>query len=161
MTVNEAKGFQEQMAIASVDQDLGIVEQLRGLLTDQVLTVLAMVALGMIFGIACAGGARLFQYRLDPELPAREYKRRVTALSRIAFLAGMVWTSAILFLLIEASTAVRLLMAAGLGPIAGLGTPFMYDLLKWIVYVMLPQLGRWALDRIKAKFKANGGPPAS
>lgn len=154
---------QQQLTLAAVDRDLGIVEQLRGLLTDQVLVVLGMVLLGAVFGIACAGAARLWKYRLDPDLPAREHSRRILTLQRIAFAAGSLWTAAILVVLIEADLSVRLLMAVCLGPIAGLATPYVYDLLRWAVMQLAPAIGKWLLERVKALLgiKGDGPPPAS
>jgi hypothetical protein len=89
-------------------------------------------------------------------------------LKRVAFGFGAAWTAAILYFLIEADIAVRLLMAAGLGPVAGLGTPHMFDLLKWLVYTAAPAVGRWLLEFVKARlaalvasFKPPPPPPSS
>lgn len=134
-----------------VVMDLGgsIASQLRNLLTDQFWVVVGFVALGMVFGIATAGGARLFRYRLDDDLPSREYARRALALKRIAYAAGTAWTLLILPVVLEGAVAIRLLLAIGLAPIAGLGTPHMYDLLRWTVYKLFPAVGHWLLDRVR------------
>lgn len=150
---------EQQMALAAVDNDLGIVEQLRGLLTDQFWIVLGMVFLGAVFGIACAGAARLWRYWLDPDLPAREYESHVLSLKRWAFAAGALWTSAILIFLIDASLVVRLLLAVALGPITGLFTPVCYDLLRWVAYTAAPAVGKWLLDRIKTLLGVGQSPP--
>ncbi len=146
----------QQIALAAVDRDLGIVEQLRQLFTDQVWVVLGMVALGMVIGIAFAGAARLLKFRLDDDLPKREFDRRILRLKQIAFVSSWVWTTAILFLLIEASAWVKLMMSVGLGPVAGIGTPYMFDFLKWVVLTVAPTVGNWILERIKELIGKSG-----
>lgn len=127
---------------------MGVADQIRGLLTDQFWTVVGFVALGMVFGIATSGGARLFKYRLDANLPSSEYNHNALMLKRIAYVAGAAWTTLFLPLVLEGVLLARLLLAPCLGLIAGLGTPHMYDLLRWIVYKFLPACGRLLLERL-------------
>lgn len=139
-----------------------IVDQLRGMLTDQFWTVIALVALGMVFGIASAGAARLFKYRLDDALSARMYHENALALKRIAFVSGALWTFAVLLFFITGDVFVKGLMSLCLAAIAGLGTPHMYDLLKWVAYTLAPSVGRWLLEFIKARISTMfGGKPKS
>lgn len=138
-----------QSAIPAVEGAKPILDQLRNLLTDQVWIVIGLVALGMVFGIATAGAARLFRWSLDKSLPNSEYNRRSDILKRIAFGFGTAWTFLILLAFIVGGVYVKVLLAVCLALVAGVGTPYMYDLLKWAIYTLAPAVGRWILAKVK------------
>jgi hypothetical protein len=146
------------MTEQQVLQSMGVADQLRGMLTEQRLEIAALVALGMVFGIATAGGFRLFKYRLDHDLPHRVYEERALALKRIAYAAGCIWTFLILPFFLHGGAVAIALLSVCLASIAGLGTPHMYDLLRWTAYKFIPAVGRYLLGRITSFFTKGAAP---
>lgn len=134
--------------VPQVALELGgsIASQLRGYLTDQFWMVVGLVLLGMVFGIATAGGARLSKYGLDRRLPWRDYERRVLMLKRIAYAFGAGWTFLALLVFLQGELPALVLLGVCLAGVAGLGTPKMYDLLRWTFYKALPALGHWLME---------------
>lgn len=121
--------------------------------TDNVVALLMLSAAGMLVGIATTGMVRVLWLPLDGDLPKLYYEQRVRWLRVTACLLGSAWTAAAASIytaacLSENPVVIGLAISA-LAPVAGAGTPLMFDAVKWARYRAAPAAGHAAIELMR------------
>lgn len=127
----------------TADLETSLLDQVRGLLTDQVWTIIALVLLGMVVGIATTQFVKVFKPPL-PDADPKTRDERFALYTKTAYVAGALWTFGILLGILTGGWVARIIAGLGLAMIAGAGTPRMYDALTWA--------WAWLVARAKSMF---------
>lgn len=150
---------QQQIAIeADAQQDL--IDRVYALFDQNVLTIVALAAVGSIVAIGTVQGLRLWLGSVDDADKATR-EARALLLKRAGFVTGAVWTFLIVLGYITASNLIaKIVVALGVAVVAGAATPYTFDVLRWAGGTLAPAIGNWLLGKLKLMFGPKDPPAA-
>lgn len=144
---------QIQQAVAREAPMAEVASRIAGLLTENVLTWAGIAVAGMLIGVAFTGLVRLMFLPKDPDAPALERRMRKRQYAAIACAFGFGWSSLAAgiytALYVSEMPIVWGIVITAVGPIAGAGTPLMYDLLRWLRSTAAPAVGHAVIEFVR------------
>lgn len=131
-----------------------LMARMYDLFTANVLTMIALSAVGTLVAIGTVAGVRLMLANVDDaDLSTRN--ERSLLLKRIGFITGAVWTFGIILGYVTASNLLdKILVSLGVAVIAGAATPYSYDALRWFWGTLVPAIAANLLGKVKNLFAA-------
>lgn len=120
--------------------DSGVVNRALGLLSDQVLTIVAVCLIGVVFSWC-------YTQTRKPYIPGTE--RRKLRLRTEAMLAGALASALLLSITVTGSAYAKVVVVAVLAPMSGMASPVLFDLFAGFVWP-------WIRAKLRKKLADHG-----